>query len=64
LQETADFTWKLELAESELLTAQDALNKAQYDSSVSQQQMDALKKKADEARVKVLNLRNELAQTV
>lgn len=64
LQEATDFTWKLELAESELLTAQDALNKAQYDSSVSQQQMDALKKKADEARVKVLNLRNELAQTV
>ena len=64
LQEAADFTWRLELAESELLAAQDALNKAQYDSSVSQQQMDALKKKADEARVKVLNLRNELAQTV
>ena len=64
LQEATDFTWKLELAESELLSAQDALNKAQYDSSVSQQQMDALKKKADEARVKVLNLRNELAQTV
>jgi ribosomal protein L32E len=52
------------VAESELLAAQDALNKAQYDSSVSQKQMDALKKKAEEARVKVLNLRNELAQTV
>ena len=64
LEKYSSLTWELEVAESELLTAQNALNQAQYDSSVSQQQMEALKKKADEARIKVLNLRNELAQTV
>ena len=64
LEKNSELVWNLEVAESELLAAQDALNKAQYDSSVSQKQMDALKKKAEEARVKVLNLRNELAQTV
>jgi hypothetical protein len=46
------------------LAAHDDLNKNQYDSTLSQEQIAALEKRAEEARKKVLSLRNELAQTV